>query len=277
MKEKRRVFFPVSNNNEINRLINQAVCWEPETEVLFDQIKVRPGWKCVDLGCGPIGILGPMSHRVGSRGLVLGLDSNPVCIQAANEFIEQNHLLNAAVLKGDLFNTVLEPNYFNLAHARFVFTQFGCDQLLLDMMIRLTKSGGVIISQESDWTTWNCYPKNPSWQKMRNALIALFEQDGGDINAGQRTYKMFKEANLADVHIRTTIKALPIGHPYRSGMNQMAMSLREAIINSNILTDNEFDEAFAECNEIIDDPGTIVFSYVLCQVWGYVNKLQILK
>ncbi len=275
MKKSGRKLLPVSQNVEINRLISQAVCWEPETENLFDELRISPGWSCVDLGCGPIGILGPLSNRVGIRGQVIGLDANPDCIIAANEFIDQNHLSNVKVFSGDLYDSTLKPDSFNLTHARFVFTQAGCDRLLLETMIELTRSGGVIISQESDWTTWNCYPKNPSWQKIRNALIALYENEGGDINAGQRTYKMFKEAALADVQIHTTIKALPFGHSYRAGMNLMASSLREKIIDANILINNEFDEAFEECNKIINDPGTIIFSYVLCQVWGYVKRLPL--
>ncbi len=273
MKNNGSKLLPVSNNDEINRLICQATCWEPETEILFDQLRISPGWKCVDLGCGPIGILAPLSNRVGARGEVIGLDANPECIKTANEFINQNRLLNVKVFNGDLYEKTLKPYTFNLTHSRFVFTQIGCDRLLLEMMIELTRLGGVVISQESDWTTWNCYPKNPSWQKIRNALIALYENEGGDINAGQRTYKMFNEVGLADVQMRTTIKALPIGHLYRSGMNQMAMSLRERIIGANILTNDEFDEAMDECNQVVNDPGTIIFSYVLCQVWGYVKKL----
>ncbi len=83
---------------------------------------------------------------------------------------------------------------------------------------------------------------------------------------------MFKEANLADVQIRTIIKALPYGYSYRSGMNQMAISMHEKIINSKLMTDEEFDKALTECAQVIKDPQTIILSYVLCQVWGYVNK-----
>ncbi len=273
-KKTPTVVLPVSQDNEITRLINQAVCWESETELLFDQIQISPGWICADIGCGPMGILGPLSRRVGSHGQVVGVDSNLDHFQVASEYIDKNHLLNVKVYQGDFYNSAFQADTFNLTHTRFIYSQIGCDHLLLDTMIKLTKSGGVIVSQESDWTTWNCYPNNLSWQKIRNALIALFELDGGDINAGQRTYHMFKEANLADVQIRTIIKALPFGHPYRSGMNQMAVSLREKIINSKLLTNTEFDAALEACTQVINDPETLILSYVLCQVWGYVNKTQ---
>lgn len=36
----------------------------------------RPGWRCLDLGCGAMGILGPLSRRVGPDGSVVGLDQD---------------------------------------------------------------------------------------------------------------------------------------------------------------------------------------------------------
>jgi hypothetical protein len=50
---------------ELERLRLQARVWEPEAEALLDRIGVTAGWSCADLGCGPVGILGPLSHRVG--------------------------------------------------------------------------------------------------------------------------------------------------------------------------------------------------------------------
>jgi ubiquinone/menaquinone biosynthesis C-methylase UbiE len=265
-------WLPISQNQEINRLITQAKCWEAEAENCFDQVRIGSGWTCIDLGCGPIGVLSPLSRRVKKNGLVWGMDSNPVCIQAAREFIRHNQIKNVRLLAGDLYNTGFKFRSFNLTHERFVFSQIGCDQQLLETMIELTQPCGVVISQESDWTTWNCHPANLHWEKLRNALIHVFEQNGGDINAGQRTYAMFHSAGLEDVRMRTTLSALPIGHPYRSGMIQMARSMREKIIQAKILTGDEFDKAIERCDEIVNDPTIMIFSYILCQVWGRVKK-----
>lgn len=266
------IILPSSEEIEINRLINQAIGWEEETEILLDKIGIQPGWKCVDMGCGPIGILRPLSLRVGESGHVLGLDSNPVCVQTAQSFIEDNQIKNVEVIQGDLYENNLKPRSFNLSHIRFVFTHHGCDDELLKKMIQLTRPGGIIISQESDWATWNCYPLNPAWEKIRNALIASFEMNGGDINAGRRTYKMFKEEGLDNIQVRTAILALPVGNIFRSGMNLMARSMREKILKANILNEIEFDDALDECDNLLNDPNTIIVSYILCQVWGNVRK-----
>ena len=60
-------------DSERDRLVNQALQYEPTANWLLDQIGVQPGWRAVDIGCGPIGILNLLSARVGPRGAVVGL------------------------------------------------------------------------------------------------------------------------------------------------------------------------------------------------------------
>src|SRR5207247_9427073 len=64
---------------ELERLQLQARVWEPETEVMLEMIGVAPGWRCIDLGCGAMGLLGPLSRRVGPKAEVTGddMDARP--------------------------------------------------------------------------------------------------------------------------------------------------------------------------------------------------------
>ena len=263
---------PNGIDSEISRLAEQAVCWEPQAEILLDLIPVHQGWNCIDLGCGPRGVLWPLSRKVGGRGQVTGFDHNPFFIHAAEEFIEQNHLNNAKIIEGDLFNNSLKPHSFDLCHMRFVFTNIGCSLELVKEMAELTQPGGVVISEESDWASWNCFPFQPSWEKIKRSMIELFEIMGGDINAGVKTHQLFSEAHLSEIQIRRVALDMPVGHVYRSGLVRFALSLREQILDSNILSRVEFSSLIAECSEIVNDPSVKISSYTLCQVWGYVKK-----
>jgi hypothetical protein len=146
----------------------------------------------------------------------------------------------------------------------------GCDTELLDNMIKLSRPGGVIVSQESDWTTWKCYPPQPAWTRIRDAMIRLFDLKGGDINAGLRTYPLFYQANLSDIQVRSAIKAMPVGDPYRSDMVKFALVEKKQILDAGLLTERDFDLSIEACNRIIDDPEIIIYSYALTQVWGWV-------
>jgi len=50
---------------EQRRLIAQAHSLEAHARSLLDHIKIKPGFRAVDVGCGPIGIMNLLSERVG--------------------------------------------------------------------------------------------------------------------------------------------------------------------------------------------------------------------
>jgi ubiquinone/menaquinone biosynthesis C-methylase UbiE len=257
---------------EFERLRIQANTWQHDAEYIFDQIGVQPGWQCADLGCGPVGVIKPLSIRAGENGSVVGVDANPKSLIATRQFILQNRLKNVKLMEGDFFSSKLKPRSFDITHERFIFTHKGCDIGLLQRMIELTRMGGFVVSQESDFSTWNCYPSSKPWDKLRDSLIELFRLNSGDINAGQRTYQMFWSAGLLDVKIRTSVLALDINHPYRFGMNLMARSLRRRLLETRILREEEFNELINACDQEMLNPSTIVTTYLLSQVWGRVGK-----
>jgi Methylase involved in ubiquinone/menaquinone biosynthesis len=69
--------YPIeSRGGEIERLHIQSAAMVPDTERMLELIGVREGWSCLDIGCGPGGIVGLLCKRVGSTGRVVGLDMN---------------------------------------------------------------------------------------------------------------------------------------------------------------------------------------------------------
>jgi len=57
---------------ELERLTVQARLFEPAAERLLDAIGPIAGARALDLGCGALGIVPPLSRRVGPRGRRLG-------------------------------------------------------------------------------------------------------------------------------------------------------------------------------------------------------------
>src|SRR4051794_22145015 len=68
---------------EIERLRIQGEAMAPDSGIMLERVGVGAGWHCLDLGCGPGGITGLMSERVGKAGRVVGLDADPVFIEHA--------------------------------------------------------------------------------------------------------------------------------------------------------------------------------------------------
>ncbi len=110
---------------ELERLRLQARVWEPEAEIMLNRIDIQPGWNCIDLGCGAMGILGPLSRRVGSQGRVTGVDTDVKQLAAARDFVHENKLENVEILELDAYHTNLPRQTFDLTHVRFVFAPVG--------------------------------------------------------------------------------------------------------------------------------------------------------
>jgi ubiquinone/menaquinone biosynthesis C-methylase UbiE len=254
--------------NEVDRLQSWARSWEPETDAMLDRIQVQPGWRAIDLACGPLGIIGPLSRRVGPSGSVVASDLNPGILSAARSYAEVNGLKNVEFVQANAYQSDLPPASFDLVHARFMFAPLGQDDTLLKQMIALTRPGGIVASQESDESGYVCYPPQPAWERLKQLTIAAFARGGGDYSAGRRTYGLFRRAGLQDVQARAACLALPSGHPYRLWPIESALAFRPRFLEWGLITASELDHLLQECERIARDPETFLISFVVMQVWG---------
>ena len=99
-------------NTERDRLLSQALQYEPTANWMLDQIGVQPGWRAVDIGCGPIGILNLLSQRGGPRGAVIGLEREQRFVEMARAEIAKRSLGNVTMVQADALNTGLEKGSF---------------------------------------------------------------------------------------------------------------------------------------------------------------------
>jgi|ERR1700722_2629165 len=81
-----------SSPAERNRLRRQSAELREHSELLLDRVGVAEGWRAIDLGCGPSGILDLLADRVGPEGRIVGLDFNPANVAVAREFAAEHGL-----------------------------------------------------------------------------------------------------------------------------------------------------------------------------------------
>ncbi len=254
--------------NEVERLSAWADTWEPAAEELFEHIPVNAGWNCLDLGCGPRGVLGPLGRRVGPNGSVTGVDLSQANVTAAREYASLAGLTNVDVIQADFLRTNLPRASFDLVHVRAMFTPLGMERGLLLEMLDLAKPGGVVVAQESCETGYECFPPQAAWQRLKEVTIAAFDQSGGDYNAGRRMYGLLRQAGCLEVNGRAVVLGLPAGHPFRRWPIESGMALRHRILETGLMTESEFEATIKACQRIADDPEIWMTSYMVTQVWG---------
>ncbi len=254
--------------DEVARLQSWTQSWVSETEAVLDCIRIQPGWRCLDLACGPAGILEPLRRRAGPEGQVIGADINPAMLAAARDLCSQNRLDNVHFLLTDSYQSGLQRESFDLVHARFVLSPLGQEDRLLQEMIALARPGGIILSQESDEAGYVCYPPQPAWDRLKQLTMAAFTHGGGDYSAGRRTYRLLRRAGLENVQARAAMLALPAAHPFRIWPIESAAALRGRMLEWGLIAEAELNGLFAECERIAHDPDIFLTSFSVIQVWG---------
>jgi cyclopropane fatty-acyl-phospholipid synthase-like methyltransferase len=82
------------------RLRAQAEDHEASARWLLREAGVAPGWRVLDVGCGPAGILALLSELVGHDGEVIGLEREDRFVEMARAEVAQRGLGNVTVVKG---------------------------------------------------------------------------------------------------------------------------------------------------------------------------------
>jgi ubiquinone/menaquinone biosynthesis C-methylase UbiE len=261
--------YPIERREgEIERLHIQAEAIEFDARVMLDRIGVAPGWRCLDLGCGPGGIVELLSVRAGPTGRVVGLDADPVFLEHARALARARGLGNAEFVQADAYRTGLPRGSFDLVHVRFVASTVGRPRDLIAEAIAVACPGGMVALQEPDISTLKCYPPHPAWDRLTQILERAFVCVGGDVRLAQRLYQLARHAGLEDVQYRPFLVGFRSGDPMADFMPATVESVRSTIVRHGLIDEGELEAALASSRRHLADPDT-VFTYVtVAQVWG---------
>jgi SAM-dependent methyltransferase len=258
--------YPIEHRaGEIERLRIQAEAMAPDTRTMLDRIGVKPGWRCLDIGCGPGGITGLLSERVGPGGRVVGLDRDEQFLAHARAHVPG---VNVEFLLGDAYGSDLPAAAFDLVHMRFIASTAGDPERLIREALRLARIGGVVALQEPDASTLNCHPPHPAWERLKTALLGAFAGVGADLTLARRLFALARQAGLADVQYRPFLIGVRSTDPMVDYLPSTVESLRGTVLGLGLLPEAELSTALAECRAHLRDPGTVFTMYTVAQVWG---------
>jgi ubiquinone/menaquinone biosynthesis C-methylase UbiE len=261
--------YPIERRaGEIERLRLQAEAMAADAAVMLERAGVGPGWRCVDLGCGPGGITGMLAGKVGPTGRVVGVDADPVFLEHARSEARSARLGHVEFIRGDAYDTNLPGGAFDLVHVRFVASTAGEPERLFREAVRLARRGGCVAFQEPDISTLRCFPAHPAWDRLRDAMAEAFARVGGDVKLGQRLYQLARHAGLEDLQYRPFLVGVRSGDPMTDYMPATAESVRGALLQQGLMTQADLESAIAACRSHLARPDTVFTTYTVIQVWG---------
>ncbi len=255
--------YPIERRaGEVERLRLQTEAWAPDTAAMLDRIGVKPGWKCLDLACGPGGITDVLADRAGAEN-VTGLDADTDFLDIARDWGP----VGATYLLGDAYATGLPDVSFDLVHMRFLASTAGGPDKLIDEALRLLKPGGILAMQEAAFDTLRCYPPHIAWTGLFRLFAACFPGHESE-PVSQQLFRKMRAAGCQDVHYRPCIVGTRSGDAWSDYLPATVESLRGTILGRNLTSPERLDRLLADTRAHLADPDTVFTSITCVQVWG---------
>ena len=238
----------------------------PDTAALFARAGLRPGMRCIDLGCGGGEVTLEMAKGVAPDGIVCGVDMDEVKFGLAKTAATERGVANVEFLVGNV-NNWDEPDSYDLVYPRFLLHHLSRPVELLGRMWVAVRSGGVLIVEDADYDGWCCHPSNEGFEFFLRAYAEVVRRRGGDHTTGRKLYEFFLEAGIPTPAV-TLVQSVSIGGESKDLAWSTLDAVGEAIVSENVATADELAAALASLRQFTDDPTTLIGHPRVFQLWS---------
>src|SRR5215467_9888824 len=166
-----------------------------------------------------LGVINLLSERVGTGGLVVGVEREPRFFEMARTEQHERGLRNVQLVNADAVNTGLEKDSYDVVHERLVLINIplATQQAILTEMLSRSKLGGTIAIEEFDFVSFACDPDHPSWNILFTTWCDAFHAaGGGNLFIGRSLARLLRSAGAENVRIHGHANLPPVGEYQRT-------------------------------------------------------------
>jgi ubiquinone/menaquinone biosynthesis C-methylase UbiE len=251
------------NEAELERLVSYARAWDAEARDGLARIGVGRGWKAIDVGCGPLGVLPVLAELVGSEGVVVGVDMDEPSLQRARMILDQQGLewvrLAHANINEMAPSAVCPPGPFDVAFCRNVLTHQQDAAETLRRIAAIVRPGGYIVAQsQMGDSAPRPAPAVPALDRYGEWVIPLFERRGSRWVTRQY-HRLCRAVGLEEVGQRGFFHAGADSQEIRARRDSLA-NWRAAIVEGGLASGDDVDAAIRQLDEAVGTEFEAVFS-----------------
>jgi SAM-dependent methyltransferase len=186
---------------ECERLERQAALHGKER--ILDHIKLSPGQRLLDAGCGSGWQVRFLASRFPQAEFV-GIDINPKYIEFARSRAVEEGLTNLTFVVGDLEALPFPQGSFDVVWSQFVLNVARNSEAILDQLVKVTKNGGRVVAAVHDRTGLMNYPEDPALQARREKMTTAIMRNW----RSEAMPSMFAKAGLDNLDLKIELDTI---------------------------------------------------------------------
>ena len=240
--------------------------WGESTESLLRLVRVGPGMRCLDVGCGAGDVSLFLAALVGASGTVVGLDPDEIQLDLVRQECRRLAVANVELVNGDVIELEADGAY-DVVYSRFLLEHLPDPLEALRRMWRAVRPGGLLIAEDGDFLAEFCEPPHPGFDFWQYAYQETLRRHGGDPLSGRRLHSRFREIGIPDPQLSM------VQHVFLSGEGKLMPYLTVArtasrIVDCGVATREEVDAAMVQLLDLANDTTSAVSSPRVFQCWA---------
>jgi ubiquinone/menaquinone biosynthesis C-methylase UbiE len=158
---------------------------------------LKPGFRLLDVGCGPGTITAGLARAVG--GTAVGLEAVAAPLETARGSLEG--IDRAALALGDVGSLPFADDSFDVVHAHQVLQHLTHPVGALREMARVCRPAGTVAARDADYAAMAWYPRLPGLDQWAELYQRVARSNGAEPDAGRHLRSWAEEAGLRDVQL----------------------------------------------------------------------------
>lgn len=237
----------------------------PTTRALLRRVGLRPGMRCLDVGCGGGAVTLKLARWVGTAGQAVGVDLDERCLELARQEAARKGL--PAAFRREGVYDLSEEGAYDLVYSRFLLTHVPKPVRAVECLAGAARPGGLVAVEDIEFAAHFCHPACPAFDRYVSLYRQAVRRRGGDPDIGPRLVDLLMDAKLKDVGVAVVQPAYRRGPGKR--IAQVTMEhVREAVVTAGLASDGEVDAVVADLARFVRSPRTVLSLPRIFQVWG---------
>ena len=248
--------FAHERSDERDRLDALTRSLDEITFARLDALPIRPDSRCLDIGAGTGTVSVSLADRAAS-GHVIALDRSTA-------LLDPHARENLEVMEADITTVEFPPGSFDVIHARLVLQHLPERAEVIRRAVSWLAPGGWILLGEGVDPLSATSPHSLYRRLMAGFVDALHRSMGTDMTCGRTYPAVLAEHGMVNIGMDVHVPQVSGGSPTADFFRLSCGQLREVIVATGHLDDDEFDAAMA----LLDDPAFIDLATGMISVWG---------